>query len=412
MNWRTGFSVIVRTCVVLSVAAVGTRGDERELGGRRLPKALETFVQQELVPAYTLGHPAAILQVLRSRLPRLREPQIEQIDNALSNRGLPTIGDMLTQTHLQAMRAKLDVSQEMGLNEAHLAIRHTRDEIERPLATLRNAPLMNDPLPEPATLAEFRDLLWTAHVQKNELLGVKDLVQLGELLTKKLSPNVRRNATQQTIAILDTDFAPYYEQVTRLLRDLDERTLEVQIDCIELAMTTLLEEKDAKQRLMAASVIAVNSDEVIQRIKKGQGQFHRETLNQPSVLDNLISNSRKAEEVAGALIKKSRLLFAGLHWWMRGRYGLGPEGHGLLKAEAAERNPAARVPLFMPKTRPVPTDPMKPSRAVPVFDRRHHYTWAWQDRQFQMNRFRKSGSYHRAATSNDHLDFRLNGRFY
>ena len=41
------------------------------------------------------------------------------------------------------------------------------------------------------------------------------------------------------------------------------------------------------------------------------------------------------------LLEKSRLLYTGLHWWLRGRYGKGTDGFGLLKSPAAMKSEQA-----------------------------------------------------------------------
>jgi len=44
-------------------------------------------------------------------------------------------------------------------------------------------------------------------------------------------------------------------------------------------------------------------------------------------------------------------------------------------------NPLAQLTLLMPKKPPLPTPlPAANGRSVPDFDRRHHYTWTWENR--------------------------------
>ena len=87
-----------------------------------------------------------------------------------------------------------------------------------------------------------------------------------------------------------------------------------------------------------------------------------------------------ARESAGDLVTKSRLLYRGLHWWLRGRYGLGPDGFGLLKSVEALSSPLAQFPLYMPAGMPTPSDPTETGYSVPRFDRRHHYIWMYEYR--------------------------------
>ena len=119
----------------------------------------------------------------------------------------------------------------------------------------------------------------------------------------------------------------------------------------------------------------------------------RPRLSEPGYAEALTSDVERGKKLAGDMVKKSQLLFAGMHWWRRGRYGRGPELNGLLKSKAAQTDLAAQIPLIMPKEAPVPIDPAQnPLNQVPDYDRRHHYTWAWQTRQFSVIGTGSSGS--------------------
>ena len=98
------------------------------------------------------------------------------------------------------------------------------------------------------------------------------------------------------------------------------------------------------------------------------------------MLTSVAALVRLQRESAGDLVTKSRLLYHGMHWWMRGRYGLGPDGFGLLKSVAALNSPLAQFPLYMPAKTPTPTDPTISGYSVPKFDRRHHYIWMYEYR--------------------------------
>ena len=44
----------------------------------------------------------------------------------------------------------------------------TERQAEEIIAKVEKLPLMQDPFPLPKDLLEFRDILWTAHVQNNQ----------------------------------------------------------------------------------------------------------------------------------------------------------------------------------------------------------------------------------------------------
>ena len=103
--------------------------------------------------------------------------------------------------------------------------------------------------------------------------------------------------------------------------------------------------------------------------------------------------TQQGRQAAGAeLLLKGELLFEGLHWWLRGRYGRGSEGGGLFKNKQVLRNPALRFGLSMPTDPPRPTVPGVVSRyePVPFADRRHHYVWAWENQGIELRQFKSS----------------------
>ena len=74
----------------------------------------------------------------------------------------------------------------------------------------------------------------------------------------------------------------------------------------------------------------------------------------------------------------------GLQWWLRGRYGRGPEGFGLLKSELALASPQAQMMLYMPPETPRPND-SSTTDPVPQYDRRHHYIWMFEYRRVNLS---------------------------
>jgi hypothetical protein len=100
----------------------------------------------------------------------------------------------------------------------------------------------------------------------------------------------------------------------------------------------------------------------------------------------------RARELADGLSYKAGLFFEGLHWWLRGRYGEGPDVGGLAKSPEALVSDAALFGIYMPTETPQPSDPSdaRVKRATPRFDRRHHYWWTWEDRRLQRGKLSSS----------------------
>jgi hypothetical protein len=110
----------------------------------------------------------------------------------------------------------------------------------------------------------------------------------------------------------------------------------------------------------------------------------RQSLNDPQLAETIREQVKRGQQLAGKdFLEKSRLLFTGLHWWFRGRYGMGTDGNGLLKSKLALTSPDAQFGLYMPKEVPKPTDPRQGGKQVPSVDRRHHYIWQFETRTIQ-----------------------------
>ncbi|MCA9165740.1 MAG: hypothetical protein KDA62_22285, partial [Planctomycetales bacterium] len=142
-----------------------------------------------------------------------------------------------------------------------------------------------------------------------------------------------------------------------------------------------------RDRLLAIGVIDEDGPairEVLGRAAQANWQYTNAELNDPNLSVTIQATGDAALATSPEILEKSRLFRQGLQWWLRGRYGRGPDGYGLLKSELALISPAAQMGLYLPNETPTPTDPANPSiTAVPEVDRRHHYIWGMEYRRVQ-----------------------------
>jgi len=119
--------------------------------------------------------------------------------------------------------------------------------------------------------------------------------------------------------------------------------------------------------------------------KRQKQPFQRAALNAADLAQRVAAESNGCRELAGDLTLKATWLFEGLHWWLRGRYGAGPDVWGLAKNQLALQSPQSMFPLLMPAVLPKPTDPTTAAArsANTYYERRHHNWWAWEDRRVQ-----------------------------
>jgi hypothetical protein len=221
----------------------------------------------------------------------------------------------------------------------------------------------------------------------------------------------RRTAADE--AIFATKFPDLTNKIRAVHRDLNERGVELRVERIKFANKVLAESKDVKERFFAAYAVGIDGELLKQGFKEFAGQLTRPSLNTPGYAEAVTSDVERGQKAAGDLVKKSQLLFAGMHWWRRGRYGRGPELNGLLKSKAAQTDLVAQIPLIMPKESPVPIDPAKnPQNQIPDFDRRHHYTWAWQTRQFSVSSTSSSNSSNSSTQATSSIPMRMTPDFW
>ena len=349
------------------------------------PKQM-AFVKPELIPAYESGEPQGILNVVCGQLARWTDPQIAGMNQLLAELHAPTLDKMITDARMNLVRAGIaDKGPEATSREAAIVLREIKRQVEEILKTAQGIELMKDPFPKPQKMMEFRDLLWAAHVQNNQLINADGLAFQGNLIAQSKVVAKAKNATAADKAIFAKKFPDITAKIRTVHRELNERSVELRVERIKVANKVLRESKDIKERFFAAYAVGIDGELLINGFKENPGPFVRPNLSSAGYVASLQSDVEQGQKLAGDMVKKSQLLFAGMHWWRRGRYGLGPELSGLLKSAAAQTNLAAQIPLNMPRVTPVPIDPMKnPLYQIPAFDRRHHYTWAWQTRQFQM----------------------------
>ncbi|MCE9527411.1 MAG: hypothetical protein K8R36_15315 [Planctomycetales bacterium] len=349
------------------------------------PKQI-SFVKSELIPAYQSGEPINILNLVSGQLARWTDPQIAGMNQLLAELHAPTLDKMITDARMNLVRAQMtDKGPEATAREAAIVLREIKRQIEEILKTAQGIELMKDPFPKPKSMTEFRDQYWMAHVQNNQLINAEGLAFQANLIMQSKVVSKAKNASAADKAIFATKFPDITTKIRTVHRELNERSVELRVERVKFAIKVLQDSKDIKERFFAAYAVGVDGELLVNGFKEFPGPFVRSTLSAPGYVEALTSDVERGKKLAGDMVKKSQLLFAGMHWWRRGRYGLGPELNGLLKSAAAQTNLAAQIPLNMPRVTPVPVDPAKnPLNQIPTFDRRHHFTWAWQTRQFQM----------------------------
>lgn len=388
-----------------------------------LTKAQKTALEQSVIPAVMVGDPAAVMASLSPFAAKLSEAHEAAADELLAERGLPSVSELLVENRL----ALVEQNRASGLpapqgRELPLTVRGLNDAIQE-LIDLRTTHAAFRDVAANADFAQFEERLWGMHVLSNRLEGGARLARYAKQLVDSAQKRNVKTLTDADREVLATDFAALYAELESMYRELNERGLETRVARVEYADKVLAESKDVKERLQAAFVLDLdgellaaffdslakaekaaataadaanekpdpkaakpdeNADDPAGELAAGGHTIvmFRSMLADPELPAKIREHVRHGQQSAGQeFIAKSRLLFTGLHWWFRGRYGMGTEGHGLLKSKAALTSPDVMFALYMPQTTPVPTDPSQGGMQIPLVDRRHHYLWQFETRQ-------------------------------
>lgn len=362
---------------------------------RLTSKQMQTI--ESAATAWLCGRPTRALEQLAPLVGALGQDRLLLVDEALSKRQMPPAGKLLAEARLALAQQDLaDKAPPPTAGEARLLLPALRDKVHEQLAHRDGHLVMADPLPERSTIKAYEDLLWRVHVLNNQLEVARRLAEYTARVAASIPPQMIAKLSDADRQIVEDDYRGLVTQAAEAIAELGEREIELRIRRLRLAATTLEDPALTKERFFAAYAWNVDQQLIDAFYRKKEQQdppvFLRDSLAELGVKEQVAADAARAKELAGDLTEKAYQLFQGLHWWTRGRYGRGPEVFGLAKSKAVLSVPQAQLWLFMPQEPPDPT-----SLAVggySYYDRRHHYTWAWEDGRVQ----RTSKSVERTTT--------------
>ena len=370
-----------------------------------------------LVSAYRMGDWNRVVGVVRQQLADKSVDDVASLARRIKDTDRLALPQLVWEARLRLSRVGSQLPKPNAI-ETLLIAKQFSVTVAKEIAALRSLDLMATPLEDPEDLDAYRDLVWEHHVHSNEVQNVLLVAKQGAWVKQSLKREDTPANKAARLEMEDFDFLDAQEQLVQLKRDMDERVLEVRVNRVRHAVRVLQDQTAwTDKRFKAAYVIGVDSDSLLKAISDPRA-FEREALQDPNLAEQIAESLEQGKAAAGDLVKKSRLLFAGLHWWRRGRYGVGTDFFGLLKSKNAIRDPRLQNALMMPRSAPVPTDPnVEGRRSVPAYQRRHLFIWGYEDRRFTTTSSSGARSSSRGFSKldeleNKHFDGFINGEFW
>lgn len=378
---RLRFGKYALTLFCLVLVGMATEASHADLTKNQI-KILET----EFLPAWQYGDTWGILESLCNAIRTMDDEQLAELDQLLAAQQIPSSSQLLLQSRLLLLRQNLQKNlPRPGQRELLLTLEFIRDEvgsvINESVELIRKLEHTNANV----SFDEFDGLLRDTHAMTQQLRSSIYVTQYAvEMLEAKHRIKVEALDEKQK-ELLESDFGVYVDELKTIQQTLGEREIVARIDRLKHAVQSLGQtEDDRKEKFLAAWSVSQDGELIRQALDAaGDVEFSIEVLKDEDLMQQISDMAQRGKELAGEeLLTKSRLLFEGLNWWYRGRYGSGTEAMGLLKSPQAVHSDEAAFALMLPTETPEPTSPEDSSRyAVPEIDRRHQYIWAWEYRR-------------------------------
>ncbi len=371
--------------------------------GTSLSPRLVSSLQTQVAAAYFRGDPAATLEAIGEVLPKLDDIQFIEANDVLAALSAPGLDQMLIEARLSVVIRGLSQGvKPPGQHELLVIIPETERRVQKAIDTAGGHVAMQPALPAPSKFSEYEELFWRVHVLEQQLTNAIRFAEFGRRLNGRAKRFVRR-ANDEQRAVLETSFEDKGAKAKGLMQELEERKIELRIQRIELALHKLVTSEDRREKLEAAYVAGHDGellnaffDDLAAQRKQGKTvSLRRSGLRGTEIESEVRELTDTALQSAGDLAEKGRLLYTGIHWWLRGRYGRGPDGGGLLKPLTALRSPLDMFRLYMPEQL-YDFDKSQALQLKAPINRRHHYVWAFEPRRIVTRQYNST-----SATGNE-----------
>ena len=347
---------------------------------------LKLTIQQQVIPAYQQGDSITMVRTLAPLLSRLPDDVLVEVDEFLQQQQVPSLGELLATARTNLIRQQVGGVSRPSQRELLIVLPVWHAELAALLDPANQPKAITNPPPRGTSMEDYEKLLWELHVAENQLWNGRYLA--GQITSWTQRGLNRSNLDDEQRKLLDFDYKAGEARIREMAQQRGDREILLRAQRLGDAVTDLLNKTDYRSRLLAAFAVATDSRLLGEYLQQHpQLPDDGDPLTMPFTNLELTRLTQQGRQASGEkLMVKAQLLFEGLHWWLRGRYGRGSEGGGLFKNKQVLRNPQLRFGLYMPTDPPRPTVPGVASinAPVPFADRRHHYVWAWENQGIEL----------------------------
>jgi len=339
-------------------------------------------LEANFLPAWRIGDNFSVLKSLSKVVQKMSDDEIVELDKLLASDEIPEAAQVLVESRLNLLQQGIT----KGLPRPKLRdLLMTLDCIDREVSdVLEEAATLEAELAKADKKESFdiyKEKFWDIHVLQQKLRASAKLTEYAAYVLKGKKRYLKKDLEPEQTERLNKDYVELGKQLSEAFELLGERETMVRIERLKFSNETLADSEILKDRYLATFALDMDGRLLTATLATEKVDFQIEELNDLELLPTIKEQVESGKELAGdELITKSGLLFTGLHWWKRGRYGMGTEGYGFLKSQAALTSNAAMFPLYMPEETPDPTSRYS-ERSVPEVDRRHNYIWNWEYRK-------------------------------
>lgn len=380
---QSRISVCALTLLFLSGAAIHCPDAQAELSKKQLREIESVFL-----PGYQQGETLTIIKSLDRLMRQMSDEQVAEFDLMLEQQQIPKSTHLMVQARMAVLEANGRPRQKLpkpSWHEISLTVAESDSQIAAIKGTVDEHKALLEASVREGTFEQFETLIWDAHVLEQKLNSAIELAKYMSAMIESNQYRTKNDLESGQRDLLSRDFEAVGNQLADTLAGVRERDLIARIKRLTHSTNVLETSDELKDRYLAAWSIDFDGPLVLAELQQsfGDATFYTDFLNNDQLQSQVEEAIQKGAAEAGELLlTKSRHLFIGLHWWTRGRYGMGPDGFGLLKNANAVASDASLFPLYMPEHMP---DAKPPTQdwygGMPEYDRRHQFIWAWEYRE-------------------------------